>query len=455
MKAGELATLEDVLRWMSERNATHVKVGVTDVDGILRGKYLRRDKFESAAKKGFGFCDVVLGWDSADQLYDNVKYTGWHTAYPDAPVRVVLGTGRELPLEPNMLFFLAEFAEKAEPICPRGLLRRVVEKARAMGYEPYSALEYEFFVFDETPDSIREKGYRNLKPFTPGMFGYSVLRSTVESDFYQKLIDLSEAMDFPLEGIHTETGPGVLEAAIGVDTTERAADKAVLFKTFVKALAQREGLLATFMAKWSNQYPGQSGHIHVSLKTRDGRGAFHDPNAELGISDVQRHFLAGQQRLLPELLAMYAQTVNSYSRLVPGFWAPTFATWGCENRTTALRVIPGGESSQRIEMRLGSADANPYIALAATLASGLYGIEHRLEPHPMVVGNAYEQTFPDELRFPRTLYDAGAALAASKPARELFGDAFVEHYAATRQWEEREFQKHITDWELARYLEII
>lgn len=456
MKPGELKTLEDITRFMDARNATHVKIGVTDIDGILRGKYLRRDKFLSAATKGLGFCDVVLGWDSNDQLYDNVKYTGWHTAYPDAPVRVVLETGRENPFEPTTPFFLAEFAGRAEAICPRALLRRVVARCRAMGLEPFAALEYEFFVFDETPDSIRAKGYRDLKPFTPGMFGYSVLRSTVHADFYQKLIALSEAMDFPLEGIHTETGPGVLEAAIGVDSAERAADKATLFKTFTKVLAQRNSLLATFMAKWSNDYPGQSGHIHISLRrTADDRSAFYDAAAPHGMSALQRHFIAGQQRLLPELLAMYAQTVNSYSRLVPGFWAPTFATCGVENRTTALRVIPGSDSSQRVEMRLGSADANPYIALAAALASGLYGIEHQWEPEPMVVGNAYDQSFGDHLRFPRTLYDAGTRLDASAPARDLFGNAFVEHYAATRQWEEREFQKHITDWELSRYLEII
>ena len=456
MKAGELSTPADVAAWMTARNATHVKIGVTDVDGILRGKYLRKEKFLSALEKGLGFCDVVLGWDSDDQLYDNVTYTGWHTAYPDAPVRLVPGSCRELPFEPNTLFFLGEFAGKAEAVCPRALLRRVVERGRALGFDAYAALEYEFFVFDETPDSIRQKGYRDLKPFTPGNFGYSVLRSSVHSDFYQQLIALSEAMDFPIEGLHTETGPGVLEAAIGVDTAENAADKAALFKTFTKVLAQRNDLLATFMAKWSNKVPGQSGHIHLSLRSRDGdRGVFFDPADPHGISATQRHFLGGQQRLLPELLCMYAQTVNSFSRLVPGFWAPTHATWGVENRTTALRVVPGSDKSQRVEMRLGSADANPYIALAAALASGLWGIEHAVEPAPMVVGNAYQQTFPDALRFPRTLHDASVRLAASDVARSLFGAEFVEHYSATRIWEEREFQKHVTDWELARYFEII
>lgn len=456
MKAGALSTPEQVARWMTERGATHAKVGVTDIDGVLRGKYLGRDKLLSALDKGFGFCDVVLGWDSADQLYDNVKYTGWHTAYPDAPVRLLLDTCRELPFEPNTLFLLGEFAGAAEAICPRALLRRVVERGRAMGFVALAALEYEFFVFDETPESVRQKGYRDLKPFTPGMFGYSVLRSTVESDFYQRLLSLADAMDFPIEGLHTETGPGVLEAALAVDAVERAADNAALFKTFTKVLAQRSELMATFMAKWNDQLPGQSGHVHLSLRSVDGdRGVFFDGARPHGMSELQRHFLAGQQRYMPELLCMIAQTVNSFSRLVPGYWAPVHATWGVENRTTAIRVVPGGDRSQRLELRLGSADANPYITLAAALASGLAGVEARLEPEPMVEGNAYAQQFPARLAFARTLHDAATRLSESALARDWFGAPFVEHYAATRQWEEREFQRRVTDWELARYFEII
>ena len=168
-----------------------------------------------------------------------------------------------------------------------------------------------------------------------------------------------------------------------------------------------------------------------------------------------RWFIGGQQALMPELLAMVAGTVNSYSRLVPGYWAPTSATWGVENRTTALRVIRGGPSSQRVEYRIAAADINPYIALSAAIGSGLWGIEHRIEPDDAVEGNSYDREHPPHRRLPATLYEAAERLAASKPARALFGDEFVEHYAATRQWEEREFRKAITDWELARYFEII
>lgn len=461
MQERAVKTAEDAARLVEASALTHIKVGMSDIDGIMRGKYLRKDKFLSALKSGFAFCNVVLGWDLDDHLYDNVGYTGWHTAYPDAAVRIVPQSCRRLPLEhgangEEMLFFLAEFDGDAAPVCPRRLLHRVLERARGMGYDAFAALEYEFFMFAETPHSVREKGYRNLVNWTPGNFGYSVLRSTVASPFYDQLMAMTERMDMPIEGLHTETGPGVLEAAIAVDRAAEAADKAFLFKTFTKALAQRNGLMATFMAKWSHEHPGQSGHIHLSLRdAKTGKSAFFDEREPLGMSPVQASFMAGVQRYLPEFMAMYAPTVNSFSRLVPGYWAPLDATWGVENRTTALRLIPGSDKSQRVEVRIGSADANPYIALAAALASGLHGIEQGLTPEPQVQGNAYTQQFPTHLKLPNTLWDAAQRLRGSEAARTLFGDAFVEHFAATREWEEREFRRHVTDWELARYFEII
>jgi glutamine synthetase len=262
-------------------------------------------------------------------------------------------------------------------------------------------------------------------------------------------------MDFGLEGLHEETGPGVIEAAIAYDTALAAADKAALFKTFTKVLAQRSNMMATFMAKWSRDWPGQSGHIHLSLKSKDGAAVFHDSTQPHSMSATLRHFVAGQQQLMPELLAMVSPTINSYTRLVPGFWAPTDATLGVENRTCALRIIPGSAKSQRVEYRVAAADANPYIVLAAALASGLWGIETQAEPEPLIAGNAYERRLPERLALPRTLWEAAQRLKQSRMARDWFGGVFVEHFAATREWEEREYRKHITDWELARYFEII
>jgi glutamine synthetase len=454
--AKNVESVDDAKRIVNERNLTHVKVGVFDLDGVMRGKYMSRDKFFSALDHGFAFCDVVLGWDVNDQLYDNGIVTGWHTGYPDAPVRILPQTCRDIYEDPGQLLFLAEFSGDAEKACPRAALRRVIEKAKDMDFQAFSALEYEFFMFKETPQSARAKGYQNLEPWTPGFFGYSMLRNSVHAEFYEKILEMGEVMNFPIEGLHTETGPGVLEAAITVDESLAAGDKAALFKTYMKVLAQRNQLMATFMAKWSRNYPGQSGHIHLSLRRiSSGRSAFFDETSSHGMSQVQRHFVAGQQRYMPEFLAMFAPTINSYTRLIPGFWAPTDSTWGVENRTTALRVIPGSEKSQRVETRLGSADANPYLALAAALGSGLRGIEEKLDLAPAVQGNAYAVQHDPALALPRTLWDAAQRLKASNAARELFGDVFVDHFAATREWEEREYRKHISDWELARYFEII
>jgi glutamine synthetase len=456
MQARDVKTIEDAKAIVEQRGLSHVKVGLFDNDGVMRGKYMSREKFFSSLDKGFAFCDVVLGWDVKDQLYDNVTYTGWHTGYPDAPVRILPDSCRDIPFEDGMLLFLAEFSDAAEAVCPRAALRSVIDRASEMGLDAYAALEYEFFLFDETPDSIREKGFQNLKPLSPGWFGYSMLRNSTYAELYHEIIELSERMDFPLEGIHTETGPGVIEAAITVDSAINAADKGALFKTFMKVLAQRHDLMATFMAKWSPDYPGQSGHIHISLRDKaSNSSAFYDSSQHHNMSTMQRQFVAGQQRLMPQLLAMIAPTVNSYTRMIPGFWAPTEATWGVENRTTALRVIPGSDKSQRVEYRLGSADANPYLALAAALGSGLYGIQQQWEPEPQVKGNAYDQKHADHLQLPATLWEAAQNLKASEAARSLFGDAFVDHFAASREWEEREYRKHISDWELERYFEII
>jgi glutamine synthetase len=456
MERRSVKNAEDARRIVRERNLSHVKVGVHDVDGILRGKYLHRDKFFSALEGGFGFCDVVLGWDSNDQLYDNVTYTGWHTAYPDANVRILPETCREIATEPGNLLFLCEFTGKAEEICPRATLRRVLARARRMGFEVKVGFEYEFFVFAETAFSIREKGFRNLKPISPGFFGYSMLRNSVLSDWYKELLAMCETMDMGIEGLHTETGAGVLEAALRVRDGLSAADSAALFKLYTKVLAQKRDWLATFMAKWSKDWPGQSGHIHTSLTRKsDGKAAFHDTSKPHNMSDEMRWFVGGQQKLMPELLAMVACTVNSYSRLIPGFWAPTTATWGVENRTCALRVIPGGASSQRVEYRIAAADINPYLALAVAIGSGLHGIENKIEPDAMVEGNAYEKKFLKNRSLPRTLTEASEWLLKSRAGRALFGDDFVEHFAASREWEDREFRRAITDWELARYFEII
>ena len=455
MQPTDLQTVNDARLLIQQTSFSHAKVGITDLDGILRGKYMAREKLLSALETGFGFCDVILGWDPNDQLYENSDYTGWHTGYPDALVYPIPETCRRIPWENEMLFFLSEFSGKAKELCPRNILKAVIERAKNMGVFARAAAEYEFFLFNETPETVRAKNYTNLTPFTPGNFGYSIIRTSAEAQFHNDFLAMCEAMDFPLEGYHPETGPGVLEAAIEVDEILMAADKAILFKTFTKIFAQRKDLMATFMAKWSMDYPGQSGHIHISLRNTNGEHVFHDPVKPEAKSDKMRWFLGGQQMLMPDLMAMVAPTINSYSRLVPGYWAPVDNSWGIDNRTSSLRVILGTPSTQRIEYRLGSADANPYLAMAAAFGSGLWGIEHKIEPSSPITGNSYRHSRSSNRPHPTNLSEAAKRLRASRAAESLFGRTFIEHFASTREWEDIEYRRQVTDWQLRRYFEII
>lgn len=451
--------LESKLAQYREKGVTKVKLGLTDVDGVIRGKYVSVDKFAGLLKKPGGFCDCVLGWDVADELYDHAGYTGWHTGFPDAGFRLITATERWLPDE-DCPYFIAEFVspdDTSHPLCPRGRLKSVLERLSGQGYQVRSGFEYEFFVFDETPQTLRDKGYRNLTPLTPGNFGYSVIRNSVESELFGGLMDYARALDCDVEGLHCETGPGVWEAALKAKTGVDAADRASLFKTFSKVFLQKHSLVGTFMAKWSMDYPGQSGHYHFSFEDLENTNLFYREGADAGMADIQRQAVAGLERYLGDWLVLLAPTINSYTRLVKGAWAPTAATWGIENRTAAIRVIPGGESSQRIECRVGGADGNPYLAAAAVLGAASLGIEQGLEPTGAISGNAYEaeDNLPAEARFPTNLRQAAERFAGSEAARTVFGDAFVEHYVASRIWECREYERHVNTWQLDRYFEII
>jgi glutamine synthetase len=447
----------EVLDELRRSPVQKVKVAITDVDGVLRGKYLHKDKFLSAAEGGgFGFCNVVFGWDAADVCYDNAKYTGWHTGYPDAVARVDLSTARKVPWDGDVPFFLADFEDgRGQPlgVCPRQLLKGIVARARSAGFTARCGLEFEWFNFHETPQTLADKRHVAPSPMTPGMFGYSVVRMAQNRPFFTALMDELQAFGVPLEGLHTETGPGVLEAALLHGEALEAADRGVLFKTAAKEIGQRFGIMPTFMAKWSAQLPGCSGHMHQSL-WKGGENAFHDPSDPRCMSRVFKSYLAGQMKALPEILPFLAPTVNSYKRLVDGYWAPTKVTWGVDNRTVAFRVIPGSPKSTRVEVRVSGSDINPYLALAASLAAGLHGIQEDLPlGDAPVEGSAY--MVDGAVRLPRTLQEATRRMADSKLARDILGDEFVDHFAATREWEWRQFQDAVTDWELRRYFEVI
>jgi glutamine synthetase len=281
------------------------------------------------------------------------------------------------------------------------------------------------------------------------------LRSSLKQGYFNDLFDHCLHFDVPLEGLHTETGPGVYEAAIRYADVLLAADRATLFKTCAKEIAYQHGLMATFMAKWTDALPGNGGHVHQSLwDMGQENNLFYDASDEYGMSTLMKQYIAGQLYCLPYILPMFAPTINSYKRLVEGAWAPTTLTWGFDNRTTALRILTVKEKSTRVETRVVGSDVNPYLAMSACLAAGLYGIRNKLNlDQPATIGNGYRDYSNGAI--PTSLKEATHMMKTSAVARELFGGPFVDHFCNTREWECREFASQDTDWERRRYFEII
>ena len=449
---------EKIKQNIKKSESSKVKFAIADIDGILRGKYIHKDKFINALENDLGFCDVIFGWDCGDQCYDNSKITGWHTGYPDAKSTIDLTTLREIPWENSTPFVLGDFSNDpkySDSICPRSLLRKIADQCYESGFTPIFSQEFEWFNFKGPLSDIYESDFQELKPITPGMFGYSILRSSLNQEYFSDLFDLLLKFDIPLEGMHTETGPGVLEATIIYDEVLNAADKAILFKTAIKEIAYRHDFVATFMAKWNSKLPGCGGHIHQSLWDLEKKAnLFYDENSSENISQLMQHYIAGQLHCLPEILPMFAPNPNSYKRLSGGDWAPSTLTWGIDNRTCAIRAIPGRNSATRVEMRVPGSDTNAYLAFAASLASGLYGIKKQL---PLSIeateGNGYLDKKNGVL--PGSLKEATKKMANSNLAKELFGEAFVKNYTLTREWEYKQAILSNPIWELRRYFEII
>ncbi|KAI9594539.1 hypothetical protein BDF19DRAFT_471626 [Syncephalis fuscata] len=439
------------------RDDHYVKVAGIDIDGILRGKLMSKKKFLSILDDGFGFCSVVFGWDLHDRTYSEAtSISNTENGYGDVLARIDLNSYRH---------FLNPETQEPLSVCPRSLLKRVVNDLNELGFEPMCGAEFEFFQFDETPNTLAKKDFRNLSPLTPGMFGYSLLRPTLKQDYFYSLIEQCRLFDVPLEALHTETGPGVYEVAIEYASAMKMADYAQLFKTSAKQIGLLNGVITSFMAKPYGDQPGCSGHLHFSLRDiTTGMNVFavtESDEAKEGdcthMSATMQHFLAGMLAGLPSILAILAPTVNSYKRLVANYWAPVVVTWGRENRTAAVRAItvPScSPSGTRLEMRVSGADINAHLAIAACLACGLYGIKEKL-PLPSPVSGDVTQDATVE-RLARDLRTATETFADENSiARKVLGDEFVDHYAATRRNEWSLWSDAVTDWELRRYLELV
>lgn len=429
-------------------DATTVHLGVVDPEGEFRDKLVSADKAVKLAEQGYPFCEVLYYWDIAEKTFVD-------GAFVDRPTRLHTETLRRYPFADRAALCIADFEGAFGKRSPRNVCAGLIDKAADMGFDVLSAFEFEFFVFDETAESLRAKNWRDLTHFAQGNRTYSLQTSALHGDLLSGLEETMTAMDIRLDAIHTELGPGCFEAPLTYAKGMKSPDDAVLFKNFAKAYFARHGLTAGFMSKLSPDLSGQSGHLHVSLRDRAGNAVFHEAGGEDGLSRTARHFIGGLTRLMPELLALCAHTVNAYKRLVPGAWAPTAANWGVQNRTAAVRIINDVPEATRVEFRVPSADTNPYLALSLALGAGLWGIENEIEPAPGSGENFYAATPAPESVFPRDLGTAADRLDRSDTARAIFGDAFIDSFVMARRFEYGEYQKHVSEWEMRRYLGIV
>ena len=459
--------LAEIKRLIEEGKVEYVKIGAADIEGVYRGKRVAARHFLNSLEDGFAQCDVLFGWDIGEVVLPNLKFSNWERGFADIVMKPDLSTFAIEPWEDHVASAICDlWSEHGErvTISPRYVLQRVVERARALGFEPLAAAELEFRFFRETMVSLRDKDFGpTLTPLNPGFNCYSISQSSADEHLLGRIARMMRDRGIEIEGYNREHGPGMYEMNIRYADAVSAGDYTMLFKNGVKEICHQLGLTASFMAKWNDQEDGSSGHSHLSLWDRNReRNVFWDEGAEGHMSQTMRQFLAGVLEKLPECMALYAPVINSYKRYVEGTWAPLNTTWGMDNRTCSVRIINVNRHAIRIENRVPGADANFYLVFAATLASGLYGIEHQLELPQRLDGNAYDaQTVARALeaghirQLARNLTAATDLLEQSELAREYFGSDFVEHYIATRRWEVSEYEKAVTNWDRQRYLELI
>jgi glutamine synthetase len=436
-----------------------VIVAGLDTNGTLRGKRVPARDIAGVLEHGLAMCEVIwaLPADEAQPVPAPAGHAGYfpRDGYPDMLLRPDAGTVRVLPWQERTAIALGDFHDlggRPNPLCPRGALRSVVRRAERMGFEPVVGVELEFYVLCETPSSVRAKRPSQLQPVDERLNVYGVLASARQEPLLRAVRESLFACGVPVEACNPEAGPGQFEVNLRRRPALHAADDAVLLRYAVKEQAADRGLLATFMAKPRSDWPGSSCHFHVSLR-RAGADAFHDPDAPDGMSETMRSYTAGALAAMAELTAIMAPNPNSYRRFGAYSWAGSSATWALDNRTAGLRAVCHGSDATRLEHRQAGADANPYLALAAVLAAGLHGMEHGLAPPPADSGDLYRRDDLDDL--PRSLDAAADRLAASELARDWLGADLVAQHVAMCRAEAAAAAAAVTDWETARYLEVL
>ncbi len=444
---GRMLTLDELRADVKSGAVDTVIAAFTDMQGRLMGKRLHAEFFIEELDAGHEVegCNYLLALEMEMDPVPGYAMASWERGYGDFGLQPDLGTLRRVPWHEATVLVLCDVQwNDGSPVAPspRQVLKAQVDKCRALGFEPMFGSELEFFLFRESYEEAHERGYDDLTPSVPYILDYNILASGYDEPFMREIRNSMAAAGMHVESSKGEAWPGQHEINFRYADALKVADDHVIYKTGVKTLAYQHGLSVTFMAKPDHKGVGSSCHIHSSL-WRDGKAAFS------GESDTFKQYLAGQIACASELAIFYAPSINSYKRFAAGSWAPTTLAWAYDNRTCGFRVVGHG-SSLRPETRIPGADANPYLAFAALLASGLYGIEQKLELEPPLEGNAYES---DAKRFPHALRDAIAELERGTVARQLLGDEVVEHYLNYGRTEQELFDKVVTNYERERMFE--
>ena len=445
-----MLTLEQLKGMVKKGEIETVLAGFTDHYGRLMGKRFDAEMFVDEVAEGGGHaCDYLLTVDMEMEPVPGYKFANWELGYGDVHMVADIDTLRVATWLDKTAFVLCDVkSEKTHDyvaVAPRSILRRQVDAARKLGYTGYAATELEHYLFTNTFRQAAQLDYRNLEPAGWYLEDYHILQGTRTEGFHSAARRHLKNSGVPVETSKGEWGKGQHELNIRYAEVLDMADRHAVFKQALKEIAESMGMSITFMAKFAADGAGSSCHIHFSL-WRDKKNAF------AGQSDTFKHFLGGWIAHVPDVMVFYAPTVNSYKRYVDGSWAPTRMAWSMDNRTAGFRVVGSGQSL-RIECRIPGADCNPYLALAASLASGLDGIKNKIKPPEVFVGDIYQaRNLP---RVPYTLSEALGTFEKSKFVKAAFGAEVVEHYSHFYRTEAAAFDKAVTDWERRRYFERI
>jgi glutamine synthetase len=431
----------------SDASLDTVIMAFTDMQGRLLGKRLHRDFFLEQVDHGHGTegCNYLLALDMEMEPIPGYEIASWERGYGDFDLSPDLSTLRRLPwLEATALVLCDVLWLDGSPVrpSPRQVLRAQLDRASALGFEVKVGSELEFYLLRETYEEAHTKGYRDLTPSVPYILDYHILASTYDEPLLRQIRNGMQGAGIRVETSKGEAWPGQQEINFRYDDALTMADNHVVYKNGAKEIAHLNGCSITFMAKPSHEWIGSSCHIHSSL-WRDGSPSF-------GSDDILfRRYLAGQIACAREFAVFFAPNINSYKRYAAGSWAPTTLAWGMDNRTCGFRIVGSG-GGKRVECRIPGGDVNPYLAFAATIAAGMYGVENELELPPAFEGNAYESSVE---RFPSTLREAVGCLESGSVARNALGDDVVDHYLNYARKEQELFDRVVTDWERSRLYE--